>query len=71
MIQWETQAEAADSQQALELEKLTKKYAEAQDEKLQTYEVMIKHIKSEKMLTNKVDRKVGQGCHLFIIFLNF
>ncbi len=61
IIKWESEATEKDSKRAAELEKISKKYAEVQNEKLQNYESMIKHIKTEKILSTNVERKVDEA----------
>jgi len=58
LIQLERQEIAANTRQAAELEKLSEQFVQAQEEKFQTYESMMRHIKSEKIMTLKVEHRI-------------
>ena len=49
---------------ATDLEKLSQQYVKVCDDKMQTYEMMIQHVKDEKHTTKGVDQKVTQGNYI-------
>jgi len=58
MIQSERQDIAWNTKQTAELEKLSAQFVQAQEEKFQTIDTMMRHIKSEKVMTLKIEQRV-------------
>jgi len=57
----ERQEIAANTRKTAELEKLSEQFVQAQEEKFQTIESMMRHIKSEKTMTLKVEHRIDHA----------
>ena len=62
----ERQEIAVNTRQAADLEKLSEQFVQAQEEKFQTIDAMMRHIQKEKVMTLKVEQRVDFGTINFL-----
>ena len=61
MIGWEKESLTASNKNATDLEKLSKQYIQAYEDRMKQHQRAIKHIKQEKMTSFTVERQLDNG----------
>jgi hypothetical protein len=67
MILWEKDDINENLKNAVDLEKLSKQYVKAYEERLKQQERALKHVRQEKMTSMSMERKLDNGKFMVVI----